>query len=82
MWHRRGGPLASGGDGAHQAVGGDGGGARAQPEQGGAGAWTRVPGGPEDRDHVDLAAYERLLDAVRVEQSATRTVPDRDDVTS
>jgi len=49
---------------------------------GGAGAWTRVPGGPEDRDHVDLAAYERLLDAVRVEQSATRTVPDRDDVTS
>jgi len=47
---------------------------------GGAGAWTRAPGGPEDRDHVDLAAYERLLDAVRVEQSATRTVPDRDDV--
>ncbi len=37
---------------------------------GGAGAWTRVPGGPEDRDHVDLAAYERLLDAVRVEPSA------------
>jgi tagatose 6-phosphate kinase len=34
---------------------------------GGAGAWTTVPGGPEDRDHVDLAAYERLLDAVRVE---------------
>jgi tagatose 6-phosphate kinase len=37
---------------------------------GGAGAWTRTPGGPEDRDHVDLAAYERLLDAVRVDQPA------------
>ena len=37
---------------------------------GGAGAWTRPPGAPEDRDHVDLAAYERLLDAVRVESSA------------
>ena len=37
---------------------------------GGAGAWTRAPGGAEDRDHVDLAAYERLLDAVRVEPSA------------
>ena len=37
---------------------------------GGAGTWTRTPGGPEDRDHVDLAAYERLLDAVRVEPSA------------
>ena len=37
---------------------------------GGAGAWTRTPGGPEDRDHVDLGAYERLLDAVRVERSA------------
>ena len=36
---------------------------------GGAGAWTRTPGGPEDRDHVDLVAYERLLDAVRVERS-------------
>jgi fructose-1-phosphate kinase PfkB-like protein len=36
---------------------------------GGAGAWTRTPGGPEDRDHVDLVAYERLLDAVRVEWS-------------
>ena len=34
---------------------------------GGAGAWTRVPGGTEDRDHVDLAAYERLLDTVQVE---------------
>ncbi len=37
---------------------------------GGAGAWTRAPGGQEDRDHVDLAAYERLLDAVRVEPPA------------
>ncbi len=37
---------------------------------GGAGAWTRAPGDPEDRDPVDLAAYERLLDAVRVEPSA------------
>ena len=37
---------------------------------GGAGAWTRAPDGPEDRDHVDLPAYERLLDAVRVESSA------------
>jgi len=37
---------------------------------GGAGAWTRAPGDPEDRDHVDLAAYERLLDTVRVEPSA------------
>ena len=37
---------------------------------GGAGAWTRVPGAPEDRDQVDLAAYERLLDAVRVESPA------------
>ncbi len=37
---------------------------------GGAGAWTRAPGDPEDRDHMDLAAYERLLDAVRVESSA------------
>jgi len=36
---------------------------------GGAGAWTRAPGGPEAQDHVDLAAYERLLDAVRVEPS-------------
>lgn len=32
---------------------------------GGAGAWSS--GGPEDRDQVDLPAYERLLDAVRVE---------------
>ena len=37
---------------------------------GGAGAWTRVPGAPEDRDQVDLAAYERLLDAVRIESPA------------
>src|SRR6266849_4509059 len=37
---------------------------------GGAGAWTRAPGGAEDRDHMDLAAYERLLDAVRVDQRA------------
>ncbi len=34
---------------------------------GGAGAWTRAPGGPEDRDRMDLPAYERLLDAVQVE---------------
>jgi tagatose 6-phosphate kinase len=37
---------------------------------GGAGAWTQTPGGPEDRDRIDLAAYERLLDVVRVEPSA------------
>jgi len=37
---------------------------------GGAGAWTGAPGGAEDRDHMDLAAYERLLDAVRVDQRA------------
>jgi tagatose 6-phosphate kinase len=34
---------------------------------GGAGTWTREPGGAEERDRVDLAAYERLLDAVRVD---------------
>ena len=34
---------------------------------GGAGAWTKAPGAAENRDHVDLAAYERLLDAVRVD---------------
>jgi hypothetical protein len=28
---------------------------------------ARPPGGSDDRDHVDLAAYERLLDAVLVE---------------
>jgi hypothetical protein len=39
---------------------------------GGAGAWTGAPGGPEDRDRVDLAEYERLLDAVRVERSRRR----------
>jgi hypothetical protein len=37
---------------------------------GGAGSWTRAPGGPEERDRVDLAAYERLLDAVRVTRPA------------
>src|SRR6266567_2288215 len=37
---------------------------------GGAGCWPRVPGGAEERDRVDLAAYERLLDAVRVEPPA------------
>jgi tagatose 6-phosphate kinase len=44
---------------------------------GGVGAWTRVPGGPEDRDNVDLAAYERLLDTVRVDQSPRANVPER-----
>ena len=33
---------------------------------GGAGTWTREPGDAVERDRVDLAAYERLLDAVRV----------------
>jgi len=37
---------------------------------GGAGSWTRTPGGAEERDRVDPAAYERLLDAVRVEPPA------------
>ncbi|MFI5081634.1 MAG: hypothetical protein ACHQCE_11220, partial [Streptosporangiales bacterium] len=37
---------------------------------GGAGSWTSAPGGPEERDRVDLAAYERLLDAVRVTRPA------------
>ena len=32
-----------------------------------AGSWTRAPGGPEERDRVDLAAYERLLNAVLVD---------------
>ena len=36
---------------------------------GGAGPWTRAPSGPDERDRVDLAAYEQLLDAVRVESS-------------
>ena len=40
---------------------------------GGAGAWTRAPGGPEDRDRIDLAEYERLLDAVRVEPPRRRS---------
>ena len=31
---------------------------------------ARVPGGLEGRDHVDLAAYERLLDMVQVEPEA------------
>jgi tagatose 6-phosphate kinase len=39
---------------------------------GGAGAWTTAPGGPEDRDRVDLAEYERLLATVRVEPPARR----------
>ena len=34
---------------------------------GGAGTWTREPGDAVERDRVDLAAYERLLDAVRIE---------------
>ena len=40
---------------------------------GGAGpwtSWTRVPGEVDERDGVDLAAYERLLDTVRVEPPA------------
>jgi tagatose 6-phosphate kinase len=37
---------------------------------GGAGHWTRAPGGLEERDRVDLAAYERLLEAVRIEPPA------------
>jgi tagatose 6-phosphate kinase len=40
---------------------------------GGAGpwtSWTRAPGEADERDGVDLAVYERLLDAVRVEQPA------------
>jgi tagatose 6-phosphate kinase len=36
---------------------------------GGAGAWTREP---EGRDHVDLAAYERLLDAVTITKHPAR----------
>jgi tagatose 6-phosphate kinase len=34
---------------------------------GGAGTWTREPGDAVERDRVDLAAYERLLDTVRVD---------------
>jgi fructose-1-phosphate kinase PfkB-like protein len=40
---------------------------------GGAGpwtSWTRAPGEAEERDGVDLTAYERLLDTVRVEPPA------------
>jgi tagatose 6-phosphate kinase len=40
---------------------------------GGAGPWTSstsAPGEADERDRVDLAAYERLLDAVRVEPPA------------
>ena len=37
---------------------------------GGAGPWTRTPGGADERDHIDLVAYERLLEAVRVESPA------------
>ena len=36
---------------------------------GGAGAWTRASG-EDDREHVDLAVYERLLEAVLVEPPA------------
>ena len=39
---------------------------------GGAGTWTGEPGDAVERDRVDLAAYERLLDAVRVEPSSSR----------
>jgi tagatose 6-phosphate kinase len=34
---------------------------------GGAGTWTREPGDAVERDRVDLAAYERLLDTVRID---------------
>ena len=37
---------------------------------GGAGSWTGAPGEADERDRVDLAAYERLLDTVRVEPPA------------
>ena len=33
-------------------------------------AEPQVPAGPDGRDHVDLAAYERLLDVVTVESPA------------
>ena len=33
-------------------------------------SWTRAPGEADERDGVDLAVYERLLDAVQVEQQA------------
>ncbi len=37
---------------------------------GGAGGGAQVPAGPDGRDHVDLVAYERLLDVVTVESPA------------
>jgi tagatose 6-phosphate kinase len=37
---------------------------------GGARVGAKVPGDPEGRSHVDLATYERLLDAVSVESRA------------
>ena len=40
---------------------------------GGAGpwtSWTGAPGEADERDRVDLATYERLLDTVRVEPPA------------
>jgi tagatose 6-phosphate kinase len=37
---------------------------------GGARVGANAPGGPEGRSHVDLATYERLLDAVSVEPRA------------
>jgi tagatose 6-phosphate kinase len=40
---------------------------------GGAGTWTREPGDAVERDRVDLAAYERLLDAVRVNTGRVNT---------
>ncbi len=46
---------------------------------GGAGTWTREPGDAVERDRVDLAAYERLLDAVRV--SPGRGGPERGELT-
>ena len=36
-----------------------------------AGAWTHLPGEPGGRDHVDLDAYERLLETVLVEPVST-----------
>ncbi len=40
---------------------------------GGAGTWTREPGDAVERDRVDLAAYERLLDTVRVDTGRVDT---------
>jgi hypothetical protein len=39
---------------------------------GGARVGAKVPGEPEGRSHVDLATYERLLDAVSVEPGIAR----------